>query len=697
MIIPRFFHIPPALVLLALIATTLIYQLPVTSVIDIGSGGDEPFIQGFSFRENLPDHSNVRWSNGHAQIHLVGLGAQDGTLTLRYAAPRPTGTARVSLTANDLARSSTVPSADFQSYEIPITRGDIGIGGDLNLILDSDTFSQPPDTRELGLLFDSARFQFNGLPVIPSPRALLYVSALAVLAFFIARAWSADERVAIAAGLLTILAAVFGLYLTRIQTAYFLAPLFWFTLFLCGSAYLFTIAMKRLTNVLPAPPLTPRTLRLLFLVMFVAFAFRMIFATMPGYIVDVQDYVVWSYKTVTYGLGTMYASLDGLWISDQSPGLNYVLHLMGLVYRSIFAPDFLYPGVAGDPALRSLTNNPAALADPIQRTLLRLPVLFADVMTGALVLTTARKYVADKFAWLLGLAYWFNPAVLWNGAYWGQTDALHTFLILVCFLLIVFTPRVGLAFFILGIAALTKPQAMFFGPLLLLGAYRVDHLKGVARAIFFGALGSALVLLPALIVGGTDGLLAYFLDTVGHHPILTANAHNLWWLLFHNDISLADTAALFPGAPLSFRAFSISLFGIAYLLLVFKAWRAPLEQFLMYGAFVSFAFFMLPTEIHENYGYALLPLLAVALARDARLILLYIAIGATMTLNYALHDPAVFERLGLSNPDEQLALARWVNSMANVVIFAVWSLYLFLRRDWNLSLKKVSLQQEMVK
>src|SRR5207253_4032474 len=150
-----------------------------------------------------------------------------------------------------------------------------------------------------------------------------------------------------------------------------------------------------------------------------------------------------------------------------------------------------------------------------------------------------------------------------------------------------------------------------------------------------------------------------------------------------------------PGAPLSFRAFSILLFGVAYLVLLFKAWRAPLEQFFLYGAFVAFAFFMLPTEIHENYGYALLPLLAVAMTRDARGIVLYLAISATMTLNYALHDPAVFERLGLSDPDGQLALARWVNAMVNVTLFVVWSVYLFLRRDLNISLKKISLQQEM--
>src|SRR6266496_2272264 len=125
--IPRNLQVLLALFVLALIATTLVYQLPVTSVIDIGSGGDEPFVQGFSFRENLPDKSNVRWSNGHGEIDFVGLGAQDGMLILRYAAPRPSGTAQVTVAINGIVRSSLVSSGDFQFYEIPVTRADIGI------------------------------------------------------------------------------------------------------------------------------------------------------------------------------------------------------------------------------------------------------------------------------------------------------------------------------------------------------------------------------------------------------------------------------------------------------------------------------------------------------------------------------------------------------------------------------------------
>ncbi|MBI4674102.1 MAG: hypothetical protein HY741_20855 [Chloroflexi bacterium] len=659
-------------------------KFPNASRIDVGSGNDTPFVQGFSFRENLADGSNARWSAANAEIHFWGVGAQDGALKLRLNAPEQNRAADVQIWANEKLLATLEPAPGFNEISFPITRGEIGASGDLVVKIASSTFTAPPDTRNLGVQVDKAEFVGNGAPVIPPLRVALFIPLLALLGFVIGSVWSGTRVGGWLAALALAVANAIGLMSARVETAYFVAPLFFTTLVLFVGALAFAVALKRLTNVLPAPALSHRTLRALFFVMLGAFALRMILAVGPGYIVDTQDYVVWSYKTVTYGLGSMYASINGLWISDQSPGLNYVLHGMGLLYRAIFAPDFLYPAVAGDPALRGLSDNPAFLADPVQRTLLRLPMLLGDVVTGALVFVCARKYVAERFAWLVGLAYWFNPAVLWNGAYWGQADALHTLLVLTSFVLIIFPRRVGWAFFILGVAAFTKPQAMIFGPLLLLAAYKTSKvsedlrgLNGVARAILFGALGAALMLLPVLLTGGTQGLLAYFGDTVGHHPILTANAHNLWWFLYRDEIDLQDTMAIFPAAPLSYRTFSILLFGIFYLATLVKAWRVSLEEFFALGAFVAFAFFMLPTEIHENYGYALLPLLAAALTRDRMLIVFYLTVSATMTLNYALHDPPLFARWGLSDPHAQLALPRWFNSLANLIVLGAWTVYLF--------------------
>jgi hypothetical protein len=666
------------LLLAALVVTALIYQLPTAQTIDVGSGQDAPFIEGFSFRENF-DGGALRWTGHAAELRFWGVGAQAGMLALRLNVPPQNGTRGVEVWANERLLDTVHPAPGWNELEFPIAQRDIGWSGDLSVRLVSETFTAPPDTRPLGVQVDRAQFVGKGAPVLPAPNVLIFMPALAVLVFGISSMWSGRRGVGIAASLVAITIGALGLAVARVETAYFSGPLLGLGLVLVLGALVLAELLQRLTGALGAPPLAARTLRWIFVAMLVAFAFRLFFATGPGYIVDTQDYVVWSYKTVTYGLGTMYAAVDGLWISDQSPGLNYILHVMGLLYRAIFAPDFLYPAVAGDPALRGLSTNPALLADPVQRTLLRLPMLLADVLTGAVIFAVARKYVSEWGAWLVALGYWFNPAVLWNGAYWGQTDALHTFLVLVAFVLLVFARRAGLAFFLVGIAALVKPQAMIFGPLLLLGAYRVASWRGMRRAVGFGAFGAALVLLPVVLTGGTQGLLAYFGDTVGHHPILSANAHNLWWFLYHGNIDVPDTGALVPGAPLSYRAFSILLFGVVYLLALAKAWRAPLEEWFALGAFLAFGFFMLPTEIHENYGFALLALLAVALARDRTWLLFYVSVSVTMTLNYALHDPGLFARFSLSDPDREWAAARWWNASANLLLLAAWTIRLFWR------------------
>lgn len=690
MVFPRSWQVPFALFVLALVATTLVYQFPTASVIDVGSGGDAPFVQNFSFRENLPDGTNARWSNGRAEIRFVGIGAQDGVLQVRYAAPRPQTRAQVQILANGTAVSNAAPGNDFQAYTFPITRAGIGLGGNLTVNLNSDTFTQAPDVRQLGLLVDSVRFAPSGAPVIPSPGVLFYLPALAVLVFFIAKVWSGSARIALVVSSTALVGGVVGLYLKRVETAYFVAPLFWFLLLSVGVSLALAFAFQQVGRALNAPVLAVRTLRLVLLVMVLALAVRMIFAVGTGYIVDVQDYVVWSYKTVTYGIGSAYVALDGLWTADNPPGMLYVFDGMGRLYRAVFAPDFLYPAVAGDPNLRALSDNVAVLADPVHRTLLRLPFLLADLITGALLFVVARKNLSERAAWLVALGYWFNPAVLWNGAYWGQTDALHSLLILAAFLLLN-VRRVGWGFFVYGIAALIKPQATIFVPLLVLYAWRVGAWRGLVRAGVCGALGAGLMLAPMLVSGGAASMLGFFQNVAGFHPVISANAHNVWWLISGGQADVLDTRALFAGAPLSYRLTSLLLFGAVYLAVLWRGYRAATDEFFELGAFVAFAFFMLATEIHENHGYALLPLLAAALTRDTKLIALYVVLSVTMTLNYALHDPPVLERLQLPASN----VWQWLNALLNTIVLGAWAVYLFARRGLQAHWKQAQPQRVM--
>jgi nitric oxide reductase large subunit len=115
------------------------------------------------------------------------------------------------------------------------------------------------------------------------------------------------------------------------------------------------------------------------------------------------------------------------------------------------------------------------------------------------------------------------------------------------------------------------------------------------------------------------------------------------------------------------------LFAAVYGLVLIRALRQPGSNLWLLAAYVGLAFFFLPTEMHENYGFPVLALLACAIATDLRFVLLYVALSLTMVANYALHDPDLFTRFGLSGPDTQLLNARWANAAINALIFGVWT------------------------
>jgi hypothetical protein len=637
------------------------YQFAAPIQIAVGTRSADPFIEGFSFREQA-SFGSFRWSEASARFLFRGIGNQAGTLRIVAGAPG----SHVVLGVNGQEVASFLVSGGVRDYSFPIERSSLGPGGDLVVTLESDTFTAPPDTRELGLQVVSASFESLPGPVFPAPLTVLWTLGVAVVAMAIARAWSGSARLAWGIGVVTVIAAGWGLAYSRLETAWLVQVVFWFGLAVLVGGWGVVWLLRRLY------PLQTRTLRVLGLVALAAFAVRLPLALTPGFVTDVQDYVVWSYKLAHYGLGSAYAVVGGLWVADYPPVLLYVFQGLGIVYQKLFAPDFLYPVTAGDPALRAVTSNAAILADPIHRTLLRMPAILADLVAGGVIFAVLRKSLSTGKSLLIAASYWFNPAVIYNSAFYGQTDAVHSLLVLLAFALVE-TTRAGWGFFALGVAGLTKPQSLVFGPLLLLRAFQRRRSRGLSLAAIGGALGIALAAAPVIAAGALPGLVAHLGGTVGHHPLVSANAHNLWWFLMHGNTWVEDTLAPFAG--LSYRTAGLLLLAVAYALVLVGAWRRPGRDVWPLAAYVGFAFYMLPTEMHENYGFAMLALLAVAIAKDRRLVGVYVVLTLTMLANHALHDPAFYALLGLPSPEVQLGTARWINATVNVLVFGGWTLW----------------------
>ena len=148
--------------------------------------------------------------------------------------------------------------------------------------------------------------------------------------------------------------------------------------------------------------------------------------------------------------------------SDNPPVLLYPFWLLGRFYQGFFSPLFG----------RNRLSEPDML-----RFMLRLPGFAADLFAGALIVRVLRQRRSLQFRSVLfaTVAYLFNPALIFDSAYWGQTAAIHTLFMLLS--LIAIEREAGAwAGAMIPAAILTKPQALAIAPLVFLLAWREGRL-----------------------------------------------------------------------------------------------------------------------------------------------------------------------------------------------------------------------------
>ncbi len=365
---------------------------------------------------------------------------------------------------------------------------------------------------------------------------------------------------------------------------------------------------------------------------------------------------------------------------------------------------------------------------PLQSVLIKLPAVAADLAIGVLLYragaslagsgrfpdpaaadrritdpagaeTTSSGGEPSTFALLAAGLWLLNPATIYVSAFWAQVDSIHTLWMLAA-LLAALAGRWGWSGLLMGLALLTKLQAVVLLPLLLVLAWRHS-----LRAVAWGALGLggtlALGLLPFLFNGALDNLLALYFGAVGFYPKLSVNAFNGWFLaqtlsaqLFNRE--LLDTARVV--GPITLRWLGLGLLGGYTALLLGLLWRhldpgqaraggdeialggaglTPAARLLVFFAagLLVFGFFSLATEMHERYGLPALAFLALPAAHQRRVLTPYLLLTAIFSLNLLRvlpWGPGIFNLIQ-SIPGDRLLL-----SLASVVLF-IWLSALYLR------------------
>lgn len=230
-----------------------------------------------------------------------------------------------------------------------------------------------------------------------------------------------------------------------------------------------------------------------------------------------------------------------------------------------------------------------------------------DIGSGFVIYQILKiKHPQGEIPFLGASLFFALPTVFLNSSFWGQSDAIYTFFLLISLYQLLRSRPVP-AVIAFGVAFAFKAQAIFFVPFLLLLTFK----KHIPRYLYWLVpLVYAGMMVPAMMVGRPIlDLMGIYLNQADAYHRLSMNAPNIYLLI--------------PGSLYSpVAAGGLVVAGLIIMIwVIFYAQKAPKDppEFIILCAAVSALMlpFLLP-KMHERYFYlsdVLLLLLAFYLPR----------------------------------------------------------------------------------
>lgn len=267
-----------------------------------------------------------------------------------------------------------------------------------------------------------------------------------------------------------------------------------------------------------------------------------------------------------------------------------------------YPPLFLFPLFLTG---KLLSVDVFTIFEPYRMLALKGWQLLFDTACVPLFYTVLRRW--GVLASIAGAALWaVNPTALLNSAYWGQTDAIMIFLVVVAFALLE-QRRAVWSGVVMTLACLMKFQSLYFAPvyaLVLLTAYPP---RKSLQTIAAGLGTAAAVFLPFMARSGFALPVRIYFGGFEKYAGTSLNAFNLYGALGLNYQSI-DTE-LIGGVTAGLISVIASVLACA--LLVYLFFTATTRSLWLLGFVFMQTVFLFSARMHERYQ---IPVLAMALA-----------------------------------------------------------------------------------
>ena len=276
-----------------------------------------------------------------------------------------------------------------------------------------------------------------------------------------------------------------------------------------------------------------------------------------------------------------------------------------------------------------------------------------DLAIAVVVYLAARRLIGPVRALIAPAVYLLNPAVVLAGPVWGQVDAAGALAYLLA-LLALASRRFAAAGAAGVVALLIKPQ---FGLVLLpvgVVAFLAWHATRDRAPIIRTFLGAAAAYVVVALPLRLDPI-SYAGRVIGagsFKQMSSANAANIWGLFV--GYKQPDGGLVYIGGILL-------LLGLVAALLPLLR-RQDLWMILSVGAFVIFAFYFLPTRVHERYLFPAMAVLAPLAAANWSVLAVYVVMtaGFAASMLYALVDTTPF------------TLWPWLEDLVTLPVARIW-------------------------
>lgn len=359
-----------------------------------------------------------------------------------------------------------------------------------------------------------------------------------------------------------------------------------------------------------------------YIIIAVALLIRLIASVLyTGFLVDIRCFSAWGERMASAGLFNFYSS-D--FFCDYPPLYMIVLGIISFITKPF----------------------ELNLQEGFGLIILKLPAVICDCLAAIMLMKISKKHVGEKLAAILGIGYALLPTAILNSAVWGQVDSILVLFMLITFYLID-EDKFGLSILVFVIGLLFKPQAVLFGPIMLLAAAREfyviylaykrkDKKDANSRLLKgFGFLGASVLLFLLISVTMKNDqdifwLVDKYMDTLGSYDYATLSSFGLMGLLKGQWVP-SDQIALFG---LSYAAIGTALLiavilitVLIFLWLITRKNLMDTKWFWVLSAFMLAGAVTVSTRTHERYMFPVIIMLIMSFVRFKDVRFLFMSVG----------------------------------------------------------------------